>query len=54
VDARFSASFFRALAAKLASGASIVDAFAEVAELLEKDGYDLWRHLACLEVLGGS
>ena len=53
IDAHFSASFFQALAVKLAAGGSLVDSFAEVSGEHQTNGSDLWRDLACLELLGG-
>jgi hypothetical protein len=54
LGAIFSATFFRALASRLAAGAALPVAFAECCDELESAGIaDLWRDLACLELLGG-
>jgi hypothetical protein len=53
LDAHFSASFFRSLARRLALGTPLVDAVSESSDEHEALGHDLWRELACVEVVGG-
>jgi hypothetical protein len=53
LNAEFSATFFRSLARQLSIGTPLVDAFASTSEEHEQLGFDLWRDLACLEILGG-
>lgn len=52
VDARFAKAFFRVLAPMLVRSIAVADAFGAAAERLELDGADLWRDLACLELVG--
>lgn len=53
VDATFAASFFPKVAELLAAGHLIGQAVAEASAACEAAGADLWRDLACLELLGG-
>ncbi len=53
IGAEFAAKFIRELGVKLAQGLEVSKAFSETSDALEKNGADLWRDLACIELIGG-
>jgi len=54
VRALFARSFFPELAERLRESATLEDAFAEALAQAEEKGADLWRDIACLELIGRS
>jgi tetratricopeptide (TPR) repeat protein len=50
ISAHFSKAFFLHLAKLLSQGVAINEAFSQTCEEMEKQGQDLWRHIACVEV----
>lgn len=53
IRAKFAAEFFPCLSRELSAGTPIWIAMAETMKVQEENGADLWRDLACLELLGG-
>lgn len=52
VGADFAHAFVVAVGMALASGTSAPDAFSSACEALEREGWDLWRNLAGVEIVG--
>jgi hypothetical protein len=52
IDAHFARAYFPALAGLLHNGQALGLSFVSVLEAMELQGYDLWRHLSSVEVLG--
>ena len=52
ISAHFAKSFFPSLGRRLSLGQNVRDAFTSTMQEMEHAGYDLWRHLACVELLG--
>ena len=52
IDAHFAKKFFSTFAGLLNGGQSLGNAFANSLQAMEQQRMDLWRHLACAEVLG--
>jgi len=52
IDAHFAKALFLKFAELLAGGLSVGNAFARSLEAMEQEGFELWRHLSCAEVLG--
>jgi hypothetical protein len=50
----FARSFFPELAERLHESATLEDAYAEALARAEEKGADLWRDVACLELIGRS
>jgi hypothetical protein len=52
LDAHFAKVFFPLLGELLSRGESLGMAFGDALREMEQRGYDLWTHLACVELLG--
>jgi hypothetical protein len=52
IDAHFAKALFPTLARLLNSGQSLGNAFANSLQAMEQQRMDLWKHLACVELLG--
>ncbi|PWU16972.1 MAG: hypothetical protein C5B50_12290 [Verrucomicrobia bacterium] len=52
IDAYFTKLFFPTLGRLLNAGVPLGQAFANALETMERDGYDMWRHLSYIELLG--
>jgi hypothetical protein len=52
IDAHFAKEFFPLVGQLLSNGKTVGKALADAFEQIEGKGYDLWRHLACVEILG--
>lgn len=52
ISAHFAKAFFPKLGELLSGGQSVGNAFAKALHEMELQGHDMWRHLACVELLG--
>lgn len=52
INAHFAQAFFPQLGKFLAEGQSVAKAFTKTLGEMENQGHDLWRHLACVALLG--
>ena len=52
VNSNFSHTFFNEFGGRIASGEQYASAFSAALQTMDAEGFDLWRDLACFELLG--